>query len=198
VLVGRARARSRAAALLVAALAAAGTAARAEEGLSPRKEALLLLRVLVYDRNLTARAGGKVRVAIVYRAGDRRSEARRDEVLEAFEDVAKEVVVAGLPVEVMAVAHRVDSEFAGSLRSAAPAYLYVCAGLEQAVEEIARTTRRQGVVSAAGSREMVEAGLAIGVVSRGKRAGVVVNLGAARSEGADFDAALLAIAEVIP
>jgi hypothetical protein len=182
--------------LLLAALAAGSAPARAEE-LSPRKQALLLLRVLVYDRNLRARAGGAVRVAIAYRAGDRRSEERRDEMVGAFEDVAREVVVAGMPVEVVAVPYRDEADFESRLRAPSPACLYVCAGLELVVKEIAAATRRHAVVSAAGSKELVEAGLAIGLVNRGQRAAVVVNLAAARGEGADLEAALLAIAEVI-
>lgn len=58
-------------------------------------------------------------------------------------------------------------------------------------------TRHRGVLTADGSKAMVEAGIAIGIVSRGARAGVIVSLPSARQEGAELDAALLAVAEVI-
>jgi hypothetical protein len=184
-------------ALLLAALVAAGGVARGED-LTPRKQALLLLRVLVYDRNLKVRARDAVRVVVAFRAGDRRSEAERDEFVAAFEAVSREVVAAGLPIEVAAVPYHDAADFEVRLRAAAPTGLYVCARLDQAVKEIARISRRNAVLSAAGSKEMVEAGLAIGLVNRGLRASVVVNLSGARGEGADLDAALLGIAEVIP
>jgi len=184
-------------AFLLAALVAVGSVARAED-LTPRKQALLLLRVLVYDRNLKLRARDAVRVAIAFRAGDRRSEAERDEFVAAFEAVAREVVAAGLPIEVAAVPYHDAADFEARLRAMAPTGLYVCARLDQSVKEIARISRSNAVLSAAGSKEMVEAGLAIGLVNRGLRAGVVVNLSGARGEGADLDAALLGIAEVIP
>lgn len=188
--------RAAAASLLAAALVVAGAALA--EDLTPRKQALLLLRVLVYDRNLAARAHDAVRVAVAYRAGDRRSETERDRIVGAFEEVSREVVAAGLPVEVVAVPYHGAADFEARLRAVAAAGLYVCRQLAPVVKEIAKAARSQAVLSAAGSREMAEAGLAIGLVNRGLRAGVVVNLPAAREEGTDLDAALLGIAEVIP
>lgn len=165
---------------------------------TPRKQALLLLRVLVYDRNLRSRAGGEVRVAVVFRAGNQGSEAQRDELVAALEEVSREVIAAGLPVKVLAVPYHDAADFEARLGRAAPACAFVCAWLEPMVKDVSRATQRHAVLSMSGSKEMVEGGLAIGLVNRGQRAGVVVNLRAARSEGADLDAALLGIAEVIP
>jgi uncharacterized protein DUF4154 len=188
----------RLAAVAAVALALAPATPRADD-LAPRKQALLLLRVLVYDRNLKARAGTTVRVAVTYRAGDgdREAERERDEVVAAFEAVSREVVAAGLPVEIAAVPYRDPADFDARLAAAHPASVYACASLRAAAKDIARASRAHGALSAAGQREAVEAGLAIGLVNRGPRAGVVVNLPAAKAEGADLDAALLAIAEVI-
>lgn len=185
------------AALLLAALLSAAGPARSED-FTPRKQALLLLRVLVYDRNLKSRAGGVVRVAVVFRPGDRGSEQRRDELVAALEEVSREVIAAGLPVQVLAVPYHDAADFEVRLGRAAPACAFVCTCLGPMVKDVARATRRHAVLSMSGSKEMVEGGLAIGLVNRGQRAGVVVNLRAARSEGADLDAALLGIAEVIP
>jgi hypothetical protein len=156
------------------------------------------LRVLVYDRNLKSRAGGVVRVAVVFRPGDRGSEQRRDELVTALEEVSREVIAAGLPVQVLAVPYHDAADFEVRLGQAAPACVFVCTCLGPMVKDVARATRRHAVLSMSGSKELVEGGLAIGLVNRGQRAGVVVNLRAARSEGADLDAALLGIAEVIP
>jgi hypothetical protein len=186
-----------AAAVALAALLGAGTAARAD-ALPPRQRALLLLRILVYDRNLATRAPGDVLVAIVYRPGDPGSEAERDALLDAFESVAGDVVVAGRRVRATALAWRGASDLESRLAELRPAAAFVTAALAKDAGEVARATRRRATLSAAGSREMVEAGIAIGVVNLGRRAGLVVNVAAAREEGADLDAALLALAEVIP
>jgi hypothetical protein len=179
-------------------LAAAPGPGRAEGGdLPARNQALLLLRVLAYDRNLKARAGAAVRVLVVYRAGDRASEDRRDAVRSAFESVAGEVVVAGLPVKVSALAYEGPALLAAALEAEPAALAYVDPALGRAVPELAAVTRGKGVLTATGARALVEAGLSVGVVALTGRAGVVVNLRASRLEGADLDAALLAVSDVL-
>jgi hypothetical protein len=185
-----------ASALLLAALVAGPAAARGAD-MSPRRQALLLLRVLVYDRNLEARARGAVRVAVVFRAGDRRSEEQGEGMAAAMAEVARQVVAAGLPVEVMTMPYRGAADFEARLEAAAPTCLYVCDALRPEVKEIARAARRHAALAASASREMVEDGLALGVVRSGLRWSLVVNISAAREEGVDLDAEFLEIAEVI-
>lgn len=183
---------------LVAALAVFGGAwpALAAE-LPPVNQALLLLRVLAYDRNLSRRAGKRVAVIVVARAGDPRSRERADRLVEAFDEVAGKVVVAGLPVGAEALAVRDAAALQARLEASPAALVYLDEGLGPLVPELTAVTRRRGALSAAGDRALVEAGAAVAAVPRGDRAGVVVNLVAARQEGADLDAALLAVAELI-
>jgi hypothetical protein len=181
-------------AVLTAALCA--FPARGEE-LPPRHQALLLLRVLAYDRNLKSRVGGNATVLVLYRPGDPASEARRTALHNAFEEVAREVVVSGLPVVVEEVPYRTAAELDAKLEASHPAMVYVDHALEVNLAEITQLTRRRGVLSADGSRSMVEAGVAIGIVARSGRAAVIVNLPVARQEGVNLDAALLSVAEVL-
>jgi hypothetical protein len=190
------RAGTRVSALCVAALLAAGTPARADD-LPARKQALLLLRVLVYDRNLKARAGDAVRVAVAFRPSDRESEDQRAALVGAFEEVSRDVVAAGMPVQVVTVPFQDPADFGARLAAAHPSALYACARLEPVAGVIAKATRRLHVLSAAGSRQMTDSGVAIGLVNRRAHASVIVNLRAAKEEGANLDAALLAIAEVL-
>jgi hypothetical protein len=190
----------RALAAAVAAALAAGAAvpapARGEE-LPANSQALLLLRVLAYDRNLRQRAGQAVTVAVLYRPGDAASEERRVALVHAFEEVARDVVVAGLPVRVEALAWHDSASLAQRLAAVRPAVLYVDGALAPAVPEIVELSRRRGVLTAGAARPMVDAGLAIGIVPRGSRAGVIVNLPASRLEGAELEAGLLAVSEVV-
>jgi len=176
---------------------AAALPARAED-LPARNQALLLLRVLVYDRNLKGRAGDAVRVAVVYRAGNAASEAERDALMAAYQEVAREVVAQGLPVKVEAVAWRDAADFAARLGERRFAAVHAGRGLAAVAEELSRAARKSQSLTFAPAREMVSSGLAVGLVFRGERAGLVVNLGAARAEGAELDPALLQLAEVLP
>jgi len=168
---------------------------RAEELLPARHQALLLLRVLAYDRALPARAGDVATVAVAYRPGDPPGEARRDALLDALREVATTFSVGGLPVKVVAIPWSPE-QFADRLRDSRAAGVLVVGALLEEAATIARITRKERVLSLTEDRAAVERGVAVGLVHRGRRAGVIVNLAAARAEGADLDAALLAVAEV--
>jgi len=187
----------KAARLIAVALLGAGGAPRAEEVLPARNQALLLLRVLAYDRRLPARAGGGVTVAVAHLPGDVPGEARRDQLLEELREAAATFGVGGLRVSVVSVPWAPET-FADRLRGARACAVLVVGALADEAAAVSRITRKEQVLSAAERRGAVEAGLAVGLVHRGRRAGVLVNLAAARAEGANLDAALLAVAELLP
>jgi len=153
--------------------------------------------VLAYDRNVVKRAGNTAQVLVLARQGDRASEERAVQLVDAFEDVAREVVVAGLPVRAEVLHARDAAGLAARLQEFHAALVYVDEALAALVPEISQVTRHHGVLSAGGSKSLAEAGLAVAVVARPPRAGVVVNLQAARQEGADLGAALLSVAEIV-
>ena len=165
------------------------------EGMAPGQRALLLLRVLAYDRNLKQRAGDEVRIAVVFRPRDAASERERDSMVRALGEVASRASVAGLPVRIKAVPYENASQFSAQVAELNPAAMYVSAALDAEVAELARMARDRGVPSVCGVRDWVTRGLAIALVDRGERAGVVLNLRAAAAQGADLDSALAHVAE---
>ncbi|MBI5067343.1 MAG: DUF4154 domain-containing protein [Deltaproteobacteria bacterium] len=177
---------------LLAALAGAGPA-RADPELPPRTQALLLLRVLGYDRALTQRAGDRITIAVAWRAGD---ESQRDAMLEALRGAGSEFRVAGLPVRAVPVRWE-PGEFERQLEEERPCAVLVVASLADEAAGLAPRFRRLRLLSATTSRAAVEAGLAIGLVVRRNGAAVVVNVAAARATSADLDATLFTVAEVV-
>lgn len=181
-------------ATLLLSLTVASAAGAAD--VSPRQRALLLLRVLVYDRALPRRAGGEVRVAVVYRPSA--DDAERAAVVAAIEELAESVRVAGLPVRGFALAYDGSGHFAAELARLRPVALYACAGLGDVAAEVAASARRVGALPVTGDRRLLgEAGFALALVDRGDRAGLVLDREAAAAVGVDFDAALLAVAELV-
>lgn len=169
--------------------------AAAAQGLPAEQKALLLLRVLAYDRNLKLRAKDEVRIAVVFRPGHGASQSERDALLLALEQTARRAVVSGLPVRAVAVPFRDAVSLAARLDELRPAALYTCTGLDDVAREVARAARDQGVLTVCGSREPVLQGLAVGLVDRGERAALVVNTRAAAAQGAALDSAMLGLAE---
>jgi hypothetical protein len=170
--------------------------ARAEEALPARNQALLLLRVLAYDRGLRARAGEAATVGVAFRPGEPASEAARDAMAAELTRAAETFSVSGLPVKVIAVPWARGGP-APRLPADRLAALYVAAGLEAEAAAIARETRARRILTFTPARASVEAGLSVGLVNRGSRAGLLLNRTGVRAEGADLDSALLAIAEVV-
>jgi hypothetical protein len=184
--------------LVVAAMAATALPSRAgADELPPASQALLLLRILAYDRTLPGRSGGGVVVAVAARRGDQAGEERRDQLVEALREAASTFGVAGQAVRVVGIGWQ--PERAGErLRAEQVTALVVVGALEQEAAQVAAVTRASRVLSATTSREAVAAGLSVGLVHRGRKAGILVNLAAARAEGVDFHSDLLAVAEVLP
>lgn len=186
------------AAILAATLAAGPGPGTAEAPVLPlRQRTLLMLRVLVYDRNLGARAPKDVVVAVLFRPGDPDSERELGEVLQALAQLSDEVVANGRTIRGTAVPYTTPAELSEQLKALHAASAWVCAALAPQAPEIARITQARKVLSATGVRGAVEAGLAIGIVPGTRRATILVNAAAAKAEGADLDAALLGIAEIV-
>ena len=160
-------------------------------------QALLLLRVMAYDRNLPARVGESVVMGVAFKKGDRASEAAGAEFVKALTALAGTAVVAGRAISVRSLPIVNAADLEAAFSSGRPAAVFICPGLEPETAAIAGVTREHSVLSATGTREAVEAGLAIGLLSLSGRAGLLVNLNQARLEGADLDSAMLKMAEVL-
>jgi hypothetical protein len=162
----------------------------------PMQQSLLAFRVLAYDRNLKNRAGEVATIAILFKRGHAESEDMRDKVATAMVEAAKTTDISGLAVKIVRITYKDADELervAGSQRLAAA---YVCPGLLGDIHDISRVSRKLSILTVTPTEKYVDAGLGIGIVKRGARPTVLVNLPATRAEGTDLDAALLSLAEV--
>lgn len=174
---------------------AALLSAPAAASVAHTQQALLMLRVLAYDRNLPARAGSGVSVMILFVQGNAASESVRESMASTLTAAGEKVTVSGLRLEVGVKAFEGAADLAKALAGVDAVYL--CPGLDGAAREIARVTRARGVLSFGGGDAAVRAGIGVGFVLRDDKPAIVVNLPATRDEGADLDAALLRVAEVL-
>jgi hypothetical protein len=179
-------------ATLMIALATASAAADVDDD----RRALVMLRILAYDKQLSHRVGDQVKVVVAYAADDD-GIAEGTRWTSAFVKASR-IKVNGRPVIV--VPYKVESAdgLSGALeRSAA---LVTCDGLSRklTVSTIAKLTRGRHVLSFSTREADVAAGLAVGIaIVEGKRDEIVVNLAAAQAEGVKFDAGLLQLAREV-
>ena len=160
-------------------------------------EAALILRILSYDRNLRGRASQHVTVLVLYKSGDGASESARSNIVRSINEIGRGVTVGGLPARAVDHSFTDSTALVRAARSVGAAAVFVCPGLSASNSQIAQATRRASLLSITQDEGSVRAGLSVGIVRSGSRLRLVVNVNAARSEGARLDAALLRLAQVV-
>jgi hypothetical protein len=160
-------------------------------------QAVFLLRVLAYDRNLKMRTPEAATILLAYQAGNAPSEAAKNELTGEINRLAKDWRVADLSIRVTPIAYTSLDDLDASLGRTKASALFVCPGLDSSVAIISTVTRRRSVLTFTGVESWARQSLAIGLVARGEKPTVVINLAASKAEGADLDPALLRIAEVM-
>jgi len=166
------------------------------EGLPHSLRASLLVRILAYDRRMGVRPP-PLTIAVLYREGHEGSETLGQEFTRALESASRDKSVLGRPVRIVRVGFRDASQLREDLSRARVVALYACEGLEADTTSIARVTRQLSILSFAGSRTELEQGLAIGIGRQGDSPIILIQLAAARAEGADLDAGLLSLAQFV-
>jgi preprotein translocase subunit SecD len=161
-----------------------------------KNTALLALRILSYDHNLKARAGDRVTVLVVSHDDDDSSERVRDELVGALNEM-KRVRVAGMPIAAVSLTYSDAKGLADRLEQTHPAAVFVCPGLDGAVASISAATRRASALTLTHSEAAVNRGLSVAIVRRDGKDRIIINLPAARAEGARLDAGLLQLATII-
>jgi hypothetical protein len=181
--------------LAILAIVLATVQGRAQE--AELRDAALIVRVLSYDRALTARAGGNVVVLVAFKQGDSASETERQRLVAALNSVGARTPIAGMRPRATEHAFRDTATLQRAARDAHAVAVYSCRGLEGSADAISRATRGAQALSITSEAASVRAGLGVGLIHRSGQVRLMINLPATVAEGARLDAALLQVAEVI-
>lgn len=179
----------------VAAAAASPDPAR-DEPVPAVRQALILMRSLAYDENLSGRARGSVDLRVLYRRGHPASEQMAARMAHAFATLAT-ASVAGLPIGVTSLAYAGAEPLRKTVETEGIDAFYVCEGLDGEIPAIARIARKSKVITLGSSTEQVHAGLSLGVLHSEGKPVILLNLPASRREGVLFTADLLRLAKVL-
>jgi hypothetical protein len=140
------------------------------------------------DRNYDA--GKPATLGILYQEG-------YPESVEAKDDVVAATTKRNLPIRCVAINAQSGKQLRKLLTETDATILYVAPLRGIDIAEISRITQQRGIRSVTGVPEYVELGLAVGVGLRNKRPLIIINLQAARAEGAAFSSQLLALARIV-
>ena len=175
-------------------LSMAAGIAGGEQDVPSDLQAAIITRLLGYDRALKGRVGPSLTIGILGRASDRGASRAQADLEQAF---GKQSSVQGVRLSAKPYSYTDAAQLGDWVASQGVDVLYVTAGLEKDVAAIQAVCTERKVVGVSAVRAFVKQGLAIGVVTKGESAGILVNLPAARAVGMDLDPKLLTLAEVI-
>jgi hypothetical protein len=192
---GHRREVGRAAGALGALLFLAATAL-GEAPVAPDRQVLILTRALAYDGNLKTRAGEDLLIAVVGRNGNAASEEVASAMSKAFKSLGN-VKVQGLAVRAVQLGYASVNTLGLAIESQGIDALYVCPGLEADLPAIIELARKRQVITLGSREDHVKRGLSLGVFAVDAKPTIVVNLAAAKAEGAAFGSDLLRLAKVI-
>lgn len=155
----------------------------------------LFLKILTFDRNLKKRVGDEIVIGIVYQRKFKRSRMVKDQVVDVIGESSL-WKVADIPVRQVSI--DLDTVDLGSAVSKNEIdILYITPMRALGMEKIADITRAKKIMTLTGVPDYVESRLAVGIGIKGRKPWIIINLSAARAEGADFSSQLLKLAKVI-
>jgi hypothetical protein len=163
----------------------------------PKNQALLLLRILAYDHNLGSRTSNKTAtIVVVSKPGNADSESVTGDVATAIKDIAKSTTIANNSIQVIRLSY-VDKTFDADVARYKPAAIYLGPGLGDGISAITAITQARKMLSFTGTGDYVGSGVSVGFSLDDGHPQILVNLPAAKREGADLDAALLKAAKIV-
>lgn len=178
------------------ALCAAVGEARADAGPVPVPlQMKLLAKVAGYDKNLVARAGGRVVLAIVTRDGDTDSERVAALARSSLSEVKD---IGGVPLEVVTETWSSPAVLKKAIATRRLAIVYFTPGLQPAdVEGVARALDGTDVLTATAIPTQVPRGVVLGFDLVSGKPKLVVHLAQAKKQRVALPADVLKLAQVI-
>jgi hypothetical protein len=177
-------------ALTVAARVLAG-----EPAVPIERQVALMVTAAGSDRNMAARANGKVKVLVA--SGTLDGPGRR--AVSAFLSALKgRKRIAGLPHEDSTVAFSTAAALADLCRTQGIAIVYLTPSLDRQVEAIAHALDGVSVLTVAASADAVAKGAVVGFDLVSGRPRLVINAEQAKKQQVQFDGAVLHLAKVVP
>ncbi len=179
--------------LILGLLAAADAPLGAQRALAPDVVGGVLMKVLSYDRALGRNGSGEVVVGVVFDAESPASERARELVGGAMRNVT---TLAGREVRI------VDLDATAALQPQALqaqqlAAIYITPGLDRHLPGLVAAAARSHVMTLGETDDYARSGVAVAVENTNGRPSLLINLPAARREGADLQSSLLRLATVI-
>lgn len=177
---------------LILALNVATTPAQAQDMPMPVDvQFSLFFRIITYVRGFETRTADGLVIGVIYQSRNRASQVAKDEVMRQRPPAGASYHVRFVPIDLDG-----DTDLEAALRAAELDVLYIAPLRAVRTSMITTLTRARSILTITGVPEYVDLGIAVGIGTSNDRPEILVNLAAARAEGATFNAQLLRLATV--
>jgi hypothetical protein len=155
----------------------------------------LFFKILTFDRNLKERVGNEIVVGIFYQNKSEVSLQVKEELLKVVKESSvkkiEDIPIRFVPIDI----EETDPAEAISRNDVDILYMTPLDAVE--IETITTMSRAKKITTLTGVPDYVESGIAVGIGTKGEKPLIIINLPAAKAEGADFSSQLLKLAKVI-
>jgi hypothetical protein len=155
----------------------------------------LLLKLASYDRNLKARAGDQVRIAVLIHQEDADSGRSAAQAIKALGDVED---IDGLPVQRLIMTYTNGAALARQVKEGGLAILYVMPGFDGSeMDSIAQELDGISVLSAGALAKYTARGVVLGFDLAGGKPKLLIHLERARRQHVELSSSVLKLMRVV-
>lgn len=155
----------------------------------------IFAKVLRFDRSLSDRPSEELVLGVLYQSRVRDSDLAKDQIVDLVRKAG--LTVQDRPVKVVPLTAETPADLDKALEDSGIEVLYVGPLRAFNASRFAEVTRAHSVLTLTGVPQFVEDGLSIGVGLVADRPEIIINVDAARLEGADLQARLLQLARIV-
>jgi ABC-type sugar transport system substrate-binding protein len=167
----------------------------AAQSVDADKQVQIILKVLTYDRQFEAKAKSKLKVGIVYVASDPASVTAANDIGTTL-DKYRDKTVKKVPISFEMIPFTTAADVEKLIKAKGVSVLYIAPVSAKNLDEITRISQANKITTTTGNRDYVQKGVAVGVGFDKNKPQIYINLPSSKSEGSEFDASLLQIADV--
>jgi hypothetical protein len=156
----------------------------------------LFLKVLTFDRNLKKRVGDEIVIGIAFQSKFRTSLIVMESMVKII-DKSQINEVEDIPIRYVTIDLSNEDNLEEVITKKKVNILYVTPLRAFDINIIKAISQAKKITTLTGIPEYVEAGLGVGIGTKGQRPQIIINLSSSKAEGSDFSSKLLNLARII-
>ena len=157
----------------------------------------LILTALTYDKSLETRANGQLNIGILYFPESSQSEKEANQFVKTL-DGFKDKKISGRSFNGTLLSYADNGGLRKKIIDKNIDVLYIVHGKKELIDKVLKVTRSEKILSCTCKAELVTScGVTMAVGLKDNKPKIYLNLSSAKSEGADFSAKFLRVAEIV-